>query len=485
MAEEIKRLVKTSGIYLLGNVANRLGAFLLLPLYTHRLSVEQYGILELLYSTMAMISVFISLGLSHATLRFYFEFQEKSDRDAVITTNFALTLTLSLTTMFVLFFWRDSLANLVLNDHRLGTVLTICFVIIILEMTAEILLAYLRAREFAFLFVALAVLQLVVQVSGSLFFLIVRGEGVAGVLKANLISVGVSWIVALLVVLKNCGFSIHREKVLPILHYSIPFALGGIIGVVGGNIDRFMLKEFVAIKAVGLYGLASKFSSLLSFVLAEPFSRGYGPFRFSIMRNDNAASIQSQVAHYLVIGSTFLSLGIALFAPDVIRIMATREYLDAAPLVPILLLGSGLTVVNYCFQTGILYSKETRHILHISIGSTLFSVLANYLFIKSLGVMGAAISFALTQMLVALWTNWKSQHFFRVAYPTGRMIWIVLIGICAYIPGALLQPTNILLSILWKLSLTCFFLAAAYLTDSGVRGIFDWTRLKLEEQRAR
>jgi O-antigen/teichoic acid export membrane protein len=484
MTEEIKRLTRTGGIYLLGNIANRIGAFLLLPLYTHRLSVQEYGLLELLYSTMAMISVLISLGLSHATLRFYFEYQKKKDRDAVITTNFTVTLILATVVMLILSFWRTSFASLVLGDPRLASVLTICFVIIVLEMTAEILLAYLRAREFAFLFVALAILQLVVQVSGSLFFLIVRGEGVPGVLKANLICVGVSWIVALLVVLRNCGFSVHREKILPILRYSLPFALGGIIGVASGNIDRFMVNKLVSMEAVGIYGLAARFTSLLSFLLAEPFSRSYGPFRFSIIRNSNAASIQSLVARYLVIGTTFLSLGIALYTPDVIRIMATKEYLGAASLVPILLFGAGFAILNYCFQTGILYSKETKHLFRISLGSAVFGVLVNYFLLSAIGIMGAAISFTLTQILVAMWTNWKSQRFFRVEYPLSRMIWIVSIGVCMYILGAFFQPDNVVVSVFWKLLLCCIFLVIGYFTDNDVKGVLNWARLRLVAQRA-
>jgi O-antigen/teichoic acid export membrane protein len=483
MTADLIRLAKTSGIYLVGNVVNRIGAFLLLPLYTHRLSLQQYGLLELLYSTISMVSVLLSVGLSHATLRFYFEFQKEKDRNAVITTNFSIMFILSVVTTLVLLIWKELLAELILDDAGKASYLTICFAIIILELTAEILLAYLRAREFAFLFVALACIKLVVQVSGSLFFLVYMGEGVPGVLKANLVSVGVTWLVAFIVVIKNCGFSFHKSKVLPILRYSLPFALGAIVAVARGNVDRFMLKELVSMEAVGIYGLAAKFSSLLSFLLAEPFSRSYGAFRFSMIDNTDAAVLQSQVTHYLVIGATFLSLGISLFTPDIINTMTTRDYINAAYLVPVLLIGSGFGLVTYCFQTGILYSKKTKHLLHISLGAMLFSIVTNFFFIKYLGIWGAAISCSLIQVFIAVWTNLKSQNLFRVQYPTGQMFRIVTLGVCAYIPSVFIYTDIILVNVLIKVLLIVFFVMIVYFFDDSVRVLFKKARMQLSSYR--
>jgi O-antigen/teichoic acid export membrane protein len=474
MKNDLKRLFKTSSVYLIGNVANRIGAFILLPLYTHQLSVQQYGVLELIYSTISMISVLLSLGLSHATLRFYFDYKNKKDQNAVITTNLVVMAALSACGILVLLFYKEPLASFILNDANYAPVLIICSAIIAMELTAEILLAYLRAKEWAFLFVGVAVLRLVVQLSMSWFFLVIRNEAVLGVLKANLASICISWAITFVVVIKNCGFSFDRKMVIPILKYSLPFALGGIIAVARESvIDRFLLKEFVSMEAVGVYGLAAKFSSLLGFLLAEPFNRSYGAFRFTIIREDNSASIQSMVVHYLFVGATFLSLGISIFAPDIIKVMATTQYVDAAQLVPILLVGSVGNVLTYCFQTGILYSKETKQLFKISLGSAVFGLSANYVLIQSFGIVGAAISFSLTQLLISWWTNWKSQKFFPVQYPICNMLRIGILGICIYWLNTLWELDSIGMSIVWKLTLVCLFLFSSYCLDSGVKGLYN------------
>ena len=77
---DIKRFFKHTSIYAIGNIINRIGAFILLPVYTNYLSVSEYGIVEIFYVISSVVSGILAIGLAHATLRFYFEFNDESDR---------------------------------------------------------------------------------------------------------------------------------------------------------------------------------------------------------------------------------------------------------------------------------------------------------------------------------------------------------------------------------------------------------------------
>ena len=56
-------LVKNTFFYLIGNILGRLGAFLLLPLYTTHLSPEKFGILELVARASALPSARIWMNI--------------------------------------------------------------------------------------------------------------------------------------------------------------------------------------------------------------------------------------------------------------------------------------------------------------------------------------------------------------------------------------------------------------------------------------
>src|SRR5262245_37416915 len=95
MASDLSRFAKHSGIYAVGNALNRLGAFVLLPLYTRYLTPSEYGTLELFYALSALISTVLAVGLSHARLRFYFDHKDEANRHSVVSTNFLASLAIS------------------------------------------------------------------------------------------------------------------------------------------------------------------------------------------------------------------------------------------------------------------------------------------------------------------------------------------------------------------------------------------------------
>ena len=89
---DVGRFFRHSTIYALGSIVNRAGAFLLLPLYTSRLSTGEYGTLELYYVIASVVSGLLSVGIAHATLRFYFDYPEQRERNTLVTTNLIASL---------------------------------------------------------------------------------------------------------------------------------------------------------------------------------------------------------------------------------------------------------------------------------------------------------------------------------------------------------------------------------------------------------
>ena len=67
----LKQLSNQSLIYVTGHVVARLINFLLLPLYTHTISVQNYGIVSLIYVLIAFANIFYLHGMDSALLRFY------------------------------------------------------------------------------------------------------------------------------------------------------------------------------------------------------------------------------------------------------------------------------------------------------------------------------------------------------------------------------------------------------------------------------
>ena len=65
MVEEIKKLLRHTSVYGLGNILNKAVGFLLIPFYTHYLTTADYGTLELLDLSAALVGLpLAALGLA-------------------------------------------------------------------------------------------------------------------------------------------------------------------------------------------------------------------------------------------------------------------------------------------------------------------------------------------------------------------------------------------------------------------------------------
>lgn len=460
------RFFKHSTIYAFGNVLNRIAALLLLPVYTNYLTVTEYGALELFYVVAAVVTGFLSVGIAHATLRFYFEHDAETDRHSVVTTS--LTVSLLITSIGVLLVgqWHEALARYVFGGPEYSRGILIILATLVLELSSQVSLAYLRAREYSMLFVGIMFFKLVIQLAANTYFVVFRNMGVEGVLAGNFLAVAFGWGCLTIFVLKKCGYRFEWSKAVPALKYSFPFLLSTITALVSTYTDRFLVNSLLSLQILGIYALALKFSELLESLIGEPFNRSYGAFRFSIMKEGNAAEIQARIVRYLLIGLCAVGLGIVYFANDLLRAMSDAAYWPAAGILPVLMVAGLLKVLNYPFQTGILYEKKTRHIFHIGLIAAVTSVTSNFLMIKWLGLVGACLAQVLTAAVVLVVTNHISQAYFRVRYDYRRLVMIAAVTGIFYLLSILLEGQQIFVAFFAKILLYVTFIVALFFSGA-------------------
>lgn len=438
---EIRRLVKHSTIYSLGHVLNRAAAFLLLPLYTRHMSVAEYGFLELLYSVKVVAASLLSMGLAHATLRFYFEYQEERDRRRVVGTTLAALWLLAVPAVAALWMGSPWLAKTVLGEAGYALELNLLFSLMLLEMSTEVGLAYLRAREYSKLFVGVCTMQLFMQVAVSIYAVGVLGMGVRGVLFGNLAAAAAGWTVLMSVVLRECGLSFDRAKLAQVLRYSAPFVLSSICAVIVNNADRFLLKTYASMADLGLYSLAIKFGILMQVLLLEPFHQSFGAFRFSIMNHPDNRQILGRILKFAAFGLLFLGLAISLFAEPGLRLLAAPEYHAAHTLVPVIVLGYTISGLTYFFQTGILYQKRTSYIFYITLVSGLTALAGNFLLIPRFEAAGAAASVVLRSVVTIAVTYAISNRLYPIVHRRWELVKMYAAGALLYAASRLL-PSN-------------------------------------------
>lgn len=454
------RVFKHSTIYAFGNMLNRGAALLLLPIYTNYFTVGEYGVLELFYVVAAVVSGLLSVGIAHATLRFYFEYETEPERNAVVTTNLTVSFLITTAGVLLVGVWHEALARHVFGSPEYSRGVLLVLATLVFELSSQVNLAYLRAKEYSRLFVGIMFIRLVIQCTANTYFVVFREMDVQGVLLGNLLAVAFSWAVLTGFVLRECGYQFEWSKAVPALKYSFPFLLSTATGLMSAYADRFLVNAFLNLQLLGVYALALKFSELLDSLIGEPFSRSYGAFRFSVMKDSDAAESQARIVRYLLIALTVVGLGIVYFANDLLVMMTAPAYWPAASIVPVLMVGALLKVLAYPLQTGILYAKKTHHIFHLGVLAAVTSITANFVSIRWLGLFGACLAQVVTASVVVFATNRISQRYFRVRYEYRRIAVIIGVAVCFYLSGFPFMGMPMVIGIPMKLLLFLTFIMA-------------------------
>jgi O-antigen/teichoic acid export membrane protein len=445
----LARFARHSTVYAAGNIINRVGAFLLLPLYTNYLSLAEYGALELFYTASAIVSGLLSVGLAHATLRFYFEYSNESDRRSLVRTSFFAILGLGVFGALLVLPWSSQIASALFshNEYRWGVPLVL--ITMIFELGSQVCLAYIRAVERSMFFVGVAVAKLILQVLLNTILVGKFDAGVEGVLLGNLVAVFVGWLILTSFTLSQCGIGFEKSKILPVLRYSAPFLYATIVSLVAGNFDRVFLGTKLSIAALGTYALASKFSSLLTELIGDPFNRSYGAFRFSIMGKPDAAIIQERITRYFAAGLFAASLGIALFTHDILAMTSDEQFWSAANYTPLLVIVALLRAIIYPMQTGVLYGKKSAQLFYIKVLATGVGTALTISLIGALSITGVCIALIVSAAVELVATDYLSQKIFPVRYQWRRIALGAALAFTFYLAA---WPINTL-AMVWSIPL--------------------------------
>jgi len=441
-------LGQQGAIYALGNVLSRLGGFILLPLYLRVLSPSEYGILEMFYTTSAILAVFVSGGLAQAAMRFYFEYKDEVDRRSVITTALVAASGISVTTALALWPFAGPVSEMLVGKAEYASSFHLVLLTLVVQLTSEVGLNYLRVKNYPWRFVIASLGQLALQIVINIVTVAVLGLGVPGVLIGNLLGALVAGLIVVWIAVAECGWKWSTTKLFKMLQYTWPMIVAGIAAVFIDRADRFVLQVTLGLDAVGIYALAEKLAMIFAVGFLQPFRLAYGAYRFSIIDHPDRASLQRQVLRQYLLIASCIGLALVLAVPPLLKMISQDSYWSAAGLLPILMLRNVLSGAEYIFQTGILYAKKTRRVMVIQVSSGVLRVAATLLLVGVIGLPAPAYGALLGMAVAALTSMLVAKRYDRVdwrLFAVGRLLAIAVacFALAAKADGAFLASAAI------------------------------------------
>ena len=170
----LKLFGKNTIIYAIGNIGLRASAFLLIPLYTHYLSVKDYGLLATLQITIQIMLIVMSLGVRTGLVRFTREYEEiKLIKDLLGTSTFINFLGGIIVTTISMSFLTPFFRSVLHSQHVHNFIFLVCCSALAQSLSVHIM-SYYRAKNESLKFMITGVLSAIFLFFSTLthFFLI-------------------------------------------------------------------------------------------------------------------------------------------------------------------------------------------------------------------------------------------------------------------------------------------------------------------------
>lgn len=461
MLKDIKSLAKHSSIYGISNMLQKGIGFIMIPVYTHYLTVSDYGILELMDLTVNIVSLLIGVRLGSAIIRYYHHYENPEDKLEVFSTALIFVSLLTIAVVAVLEFFTKPIAGLVLGSPDYFRYFQIIFVSMGVQTIASVPESYLLARKESFVYSSISIGTLISYLSFNILFIVVYRMGIMGMLLSMIITKVLNTSSLLIIVSKQLKLSFSWEKLKNMLKFGLPLVPESFCLFIMHYSDRFFVQKFCQSEQLGQYSLGYKFGMLVYYLISEPFFSTWNTQRFEIAKQDDAKSTFARIFTYYSAITIFVGLGISVFIDEVIRIMTPESYQGATTVVAIVVSGYIFLGMANFFNLGIMVRYKTKFAAYIQMIIAGLNLMFNWFFISRYGVIGAAFATMLSFFCLAALTMTVSQHLYPVPFELRRVL--VLFITAAFVYGiSRLIHASFVLSLSLKSALLLVFPALLF-----------------------
>lgn len=325
-------------VYALGAVLRNVISFIMLPIYTRHLSPADYGTIELLSMMVDVVGLIVGLRIEDAIFRYWHDTPNRDARLSVVSNALVVAVFANLVGVgFILVFAKPLTAFMFGSEENYP--LTALFGLTLLfQALISVPLAYVRLQQRPWLYLSVSVARLILQLSLNIYFIVIRDMKSEGVIYSAVISSFVCGLAALVYLLRAVPFKIEQRQIVSMVRFSGPLILASVAAFYSTYGDRYFLRVYHGLADVGIYGLAYKFGFLLMSLVWEPFTKIWDIRRYQILKGEYVDETYND--NFVVMFGVMIlaALGISVFLPDLLRIMAGPAYADAALVAPVILL---------------------------------------------------------------------------------------------------------------------------------------------------
>lgn len=402
-------LLGNIGFLTISNLATKLISFLLVPLYTSILTTDEFGVYDLITSSVALCIPVITLCIREGILRFSLD--DDVDKKAILFSALKIFLIGYTVLTFIMIVNHVYMFNEIFDQHRYSFLGLYC-----VNALVSLLSYFARGLNCVKIISIGNVIALTISISLNVVFLVYFKWGLAGYFAATIIGqlVLVLYLIFALKIWKYISLSSYDKKLeKDMLKYSIPMIANTVAWWLNTSADKYALTFMCGVGINGLYAVAHKIPSLVA-TFQNIFSQAWSISAVKDMDASDSSGFYSKTYQIYNIFLILITSGSIVFDKLISSLLLANNFYNAwkfAPLLMISALFSGLCG----FLNGILAAlKKTDVISKIATFAAVINIVFNIIFIKMFGPLGAPLSTVMGFMIMWILTLFNLRQFVSI-----------------------------------------------------------------------
>ena len=399
--------IKASMWFLICSVLQRSISFFTVPIFTRILTTAQYGLFNVYQSWMSIIIIFATLNLPYGSFDTAMS-KFEDDRDRYLSSIQMLTTILTILMILIYIvgykFWN--------SIFQLPTVLMLCMFAEML--TTPAIIFFTGKQRFDYKYKSLIIITLGMSVASPIIGIIVvmssENKGVARIMAAAFVNVLVGFLIYIYNTFKGKTFFIKKYWKYA-LSFNIPLIPYYLSQMILNQSDRLMINSMSGPGKAGIYSVAYSLAFILTFVLTA-INNSFVPWTFKKLKERDYSAIGKIADSLSVIVASLLLLLIA-FAPEVISLLAAKEYYEAIWVIPpvaasLFFLFQAQLSINIEF-----YFEENFFLVKASLLTAVSNIALNFIFIRIFGYLAAGYTTLLCYIIFSMSNYYFMKKVFR------------------------------------------------------------------------
>lgn len=387
--------VKATLSYTICNILQRCMSFITLPLFTHILTKEEYGLSTTFQAWESIACIFITMYLAYGSFnRAMVKYEDR--RDEYIASVNGIVTTFGLLFLAIYLPFRAFFNGI----FEMSTILVVFMVIHVVLGNA--ISCWQAKNRFEFKYKNVIAQMLIMTVLSPLLSYILiclsdqKGEAkiIGGVLAVVIIGgyiYGKSFIKGKKI--------FNKEFWKYALSFNIPLIPYYLSQVVFNQSDKIMIDKMLGKADVAVYGVAYNLALILNFVL-NAINNSYVPWLYGRLK-DGQTKRNQKIACGIAIIMSVLLLCIIIAAPEIILFMAGSSYANAAWVVPPVAMSLLLLFYSQLFINVQFYYEAKKGMVVGTAIAAAANIVLNFIFIPIFGYVAAAYTTLISYVLFA------------------------------------------------------------------------------------